>query len=386
VAKTVDVSIISSGANIADARLHRVTNALVNNGLCVELFAPGKIEDAPDSSPFLAVHTPSSSALGRLLGGKNFAARYLRSRVYLTQASGRVIYAISPESFALSYLTIHVKNLFRPKSRKQLFAVDLYEDYLQLIKDRAWAKRYFGLLGAIGKFVTVAALWAAKRADLTTVADKQVPPFDAQNRLVVRNLPDINTLTLSGERSSQPRAIYIGDLRKSRGLHAMLKAAALAPEWHFDFVGGISSGEASYVESWFQSHPEVRTRVKFHGRLPLTQAWKCASGAWVGLSLLEPTPAFIEAVPSKLYEYMTVGVATISTSLPRSKSLIESSGCGALADTPAQVAELLNRWGSPAGATELDRLRQSATAWAANNLDSKAEYEALAHQLRQLLA
>ena len=43
----IDVSIISSGANIGDARLHRLTNALLRQGLSVEIFAPGNQADAP---------------------------------------------------------------------------------------------------------------------------------------------------------------------------------------------------------------------------------------------------------------------------------------------------------------------------------------------------
>ena len=43
----IDVSIISSGASLADARLHRLTGALLRAGLSVEIFAPGSKQDTP---------------------------------------------------------------------------------------------------------------------------------------------------------------------------------------------------------------------------------------------------------------------------------------------------------------------------------------------------
>ena len=43
---TPDISIISSGASLADARLHRIVNALTRAGLNVEVLAPGNSADA----------------------------------------------------------------------------------------------------------------------------------------------------------------------------------------------------------------------------------------------------------------------------------------------------------------------------------------------------
>ena len=364
---SIDISIISSGANLADARLHRLTRALLREGLTVEIFAPGDIKDAPGA----IIRTP---LLGSSWSNRSLLARYYRSRVFVLRSRGRVIYAISPESVAPAFG-------FTKLLRKRL-AVDFFEDYLRLLKDRAWAHKYFGIVGWIASSDTKSALWFSQRADLTTVADVQVPPFDARNRLVVRNLPDASLLTKSGERSLTPRAIYIGDLRKSRGLQIMLEAAALAEDWEFDLVGGVAPADQEFVNRWFADNPGSKSRVRFHGRLAPAQSWKMAEGAWVGLSLLESTPAFIEAVPSKLYEYMSVGVATISTPLPRCIEIIESSKSGAIAATSLEVATLLNHWKNHP--QELDKLRSNGLKWAAENLDSEREYANFAAEMVKL--
>ena len=378
----IDISIISSGANLADARLHRLTRALLRGGLVVEIYAPGNLKDAPtpiDSNQRLIIRKPWFSSNWQKT---NLLARYYRSRLFVLRSRGRAIYAISPEAIAPTYLQTR---LLRKK-----FAVDLFEDYLQLLKDRKWASKYYGLIGFIAKSDTKSALWFAKRADLLTVADVQVPPLEAMHRLVVRNLPDTSMLTQSGERGAKPRAIYIGDLRKSRGLHSMLRLAELSPDWEFDFVGGVAPADQEFVNQWLVSQsfshslgqPSQHSRVRFHGKLAPTESWKVAAGAWVGLSLLESTPAFIQAVPSKLYEYMSVGLATISSPLPRCIDLIESSKSGVIADNPEAAAQWLQRWrDNPA---ELDHIRSHASTWASENLDSEREYAIFAAEMVKL--
>jgi len=367
----IDISIISSGASLADARLHRLTRALLRAGLSVEIFAPGNPKDAPSSTSKLFIRKPFLSNHWKI---SSLGPRYFRSRYFVFRSRGRVIYAISPEAIAPSFA---IAKLLRKK-----LAVDFFEDYLRLLNDRAWTKRYFGIVGWIAKSDTKSALWFAKRADLTTVADIQVPPFDARNRLVVRNLPDASLLTFSGERASTPHAIYIGDLRKSRGLHDMLRVAELASHWEFDFVGAVASSDQEFVNQWLRAHDPNQSRVRFHGRLAPQDSWKFAAGAWVGLSLLESTPAFVEAVPSKLYEYMAVGLATISTQLPRCVELIEVSRSGAIESTPEGVAERLKAWQE--NPEELDRLRSQGKKWAADNLDSEREYAIFAAEMVKL--
>lgn len=369
-----DISIISSGANLADARLHRLTRALLRAGLRVEVFAPGALKDAPQAegtAQSLVIRKPWFAATWK---NKSLIARYHRSRLFAFRARGRVLYAISPEAVAPSFA--------RAKFFGHKLAVDFFEDYLRLLQDRTWATKFFGIIGAIAKSDTRSALWFARRADLTTVADVQVPPFDARHRLVVRNLPDLSLLTKSGERGTTPRAIYIGDLRKSRGLHAMLRVAEICPDWEFDFVGGIAATDQQFVDRWFANNSSAIPRVRFRGKLPLNESWKFAAGAWVGLSLLELTPAFIEAIPSKLYEYMSVGLASISSPLPRCIELHSLSNFGAIETTPEGVAARLEYWTNHP--LELDQIRGQVQDWTTKNLDSEQEYVNFATEMVKL--
>jgi len=354
------VSLISSADQVTDARMHRLCGALVRSGCEVEVWALGSAKDAP-----------SGVAFHRAPGGKGFAARIIRDVVLPIRAQGDIWIVVAPDLLPMSWL------LARLKGRR--LVADVHEDYFELLKDRAWAT---GIVGALAKVIARLATKVASRADLTTVADVQVPPFGARNRLVVRNFPDLSLLTPSGELSPQPRAIYIGDVRTSRGIKTILEAAELSPKWSFDIVGNISTNDSDFINHWKSNSP-ARSRVTFHGRLTPSQSWSFAKGAWVGLSLLESTPAFSAAIPSKLYEYMASGLATISTPLPRCIELLEKSKGGVIANDAKAVAASLNTWATDS--TELIAMRKNAVMWATSNLNASAEYEAFVRAIKALI-
>lgn len=353
------VSLITSADNVADARLHRLTNAILKNGMQVDIWALGDSFDAPVGATF-----------NRAPGSKSKLARIIRDLLLPFKTIGEIVIVVAPDLIPLTYLVTRI--------RRQKMVADVHEDYVQLLLDRDWAN---GIVGKLAKVIAKSATYFAAKADLTTVADDHVPPFSAPNRMVVKNLPDASLITLSGELSQNPRAIYIGDIRKSRGLNTMLEVAEKSPDWSFDFVGNISESELDFVNNWLQTSTAA-SRVKFHGRLSPKDSWKFAEGAWVGLTLLESTPAFIEAVPSKLYEYAAAGLATISTPLPRCVELINQSGGGEIAASSEAVAGLLNSWAK--NPEPLKEMRSKALTWSREELKSEEQYQAFASAIRSL--
>ena len=356
----MQISLVSSADEVSDARLHRLCNALIKDGKTVQVVALGKAADAPAGVSFK-----------KAIGNKSFAARIIRDLTIPFQSSGKVVIVVAPDLLLTSWLI--------SKLRRQKLVADVHEDYLQLLKDRSWAK---GLIGLLAKLIAGAASSIAKSASLTTVADSHVPPIKAKNRLVVRNLPDSTLITPSGELSQTPTAIYIGDIRSSRGLKKILQSAEIATNWKFELIGSVAAADKEYVEIWQKTSPAA-SRVIFHGKLAPKQSWQFAKGAWVGLSLLDATPAFIDAVPSKLYEYLTSGLAVISTDLPRSAKVISESNSGVIANTPSEIANALIKF--EADKDLINQLRSNGANWAKNNLDSPAEYHRFTAAISNLL-
>lgn len=332
----VDVSFVTSGHDVADARLHRLAAAARRVGLTIEVLGLGRVEDAPRAEFVTA--TPRGS----------FARRAVLAMRYAVRARGRVLVALDPDSL-LACLVVA-----RPRGRR--VAADIHEDYEALLSDRSWAR---GPRGVVAARLARAATSAARRADLVIVADAHIPPRDVPDRLVVRNVPDLTMMPGPSALDEAPRALYVGDVRRSRGLLAMLDAIEAAPAWHLDVVGPVAAADADAVSDDELERRGLLERVRFHGRQPPERAWRLASGAWCGLALLEDTPAFRDAVPSKLYEYLGSGLAVVVSDLPRQRQLVELAGAGAVvaADTRAgaECAAVLRGWSDDVKAIEAHR-------------------------------
>ena len=119
-----------------------------------------------------------------------------------------------------------------------------------------------------------------------------------------------------------------------------------------------------------------------------TQAWALGAGAWAGLLLLAPTPAFVEAVPSKLYEYLACGLPVVTTDLPRSAALVRQAqagevvGVGPDETVGAAVAAVLRGWSQHPG--ELDAIRARLAAAAVARAAARTPYDELADALATL--
>jgi len=350
----IDVSIISSGHHVADARLHRLAASLHRAALSVEVIARGERFEAPPNARFRSA-----------FGNTGMFSRVMRALTLPFLASGEVIIAIDPD--------LSLPLLIAGNVRKRKVVCDVHEDYSALLRDRSWAK---GFVGVVARKIARDATTIAAGADLTIVADEHVPPLKAKNRIVVRNLPDLTIVQPAQIFDANPRAIYIGDVRKSRGLHAMLAAIESAPHWRLDVVGPVSAADQAFVDGWCSSSP-ARDRVRFYGRCAPAESWRIAQGAWVGLSILDATPAFLEAVPSKVYEYAAAGVGIISSPLPRVMALLD--GKAAFASTAGEIAAALEGWSSRPEEWEKARLASAKIG------ESGDPYSPFAERIRSLL-
>jgi glycosyltransferase involved in cell wall biosynthesis len=357
-----DVTILSSGHDVADARLHRHCAALRRAGLSVEVMARGSAADAPEHAGF------------RVATSRGIAGRGIQALTLPGRARGRVVVTLDPD-------LVPAARFRRVYSRGFRLAVDVHEDYVALLADRAWAR---GAVGVIAKAWARTAVALSRGADLTVVADEHVPPLAAANRLVVRNLPDLTHLPQPSDPDPAPRALYIGDVRESRGLFAMLRTIELAPDWQLDIVGPVAARDQARLSEW-QASSEAASRLRLHGRMPPQQAWKLASGAWAGMSLLSSTPAFESAIPSKVYEYLACGLPVLSTPIRRAAELVEQAGAGAVVADPEAAAATLNAWSSN-DREGFELRRKAAAEWSERFLAEPNPYDVFAGAIADLVA
>ncbi|MDX2971468.1 glycosyltransferase [Kribbella solani] len=353
-----DVGIITTGHDVADARLHKITAALRNRDLRVELWGLGDAAGGPAGA---VVHAGPRGTL---------VQRLARTAVLPWRTKAKVVMTVDPDMIPVTRLVTTI--------RRRKLVVDVHEDYERLLADRAWAQ---GPAGLPARLIVRAGSKLAAGADLTVVADSHLAPHQAKHRLVVQNLPDLGFLAPSPP-TGTPRAVYVGDLRTSRGLFDMVETVAAAPDWSLDLVGPVAQADRDQLEDRI-AQPELAGRVRLHGRQPPADAWRIARGAWASLAMLQPTPAFIEAMPSKIYEYLASGLPVLSTRLPRQTRVIEESGGGVLVDSVAEASGILRRWSADPG--ELEKLRDHALQWATDHLAKNTPYDDLADAILNLL-
>lgn len=319
------VTIVTTGHDVADARLHRTAAALRRAGADVEVHGLGDPALGPEGCRVLTA--PRGGKLGRLRQALTWPFR----------ARGDVLLTIDPET--------SVAALLSSRLRRRAWVADVHEDYAALLRDRSWVPR--PLLRVLQAGVAAMNVLIC-RADLVLVADEHVPPRRAANRHVLRNEPDFTLLPeLADPSPGAPwRAVYIGDNRISRGLQTMVEAVAATAHddepWHLDIVGPVAAGDEGWLTERLARSDAAH--IVAHGRQEPKRSWEIADGADIGLCLLAHTPAFAEAMPSKIYEYLACGLPTVATPLPRVAELLHRTGAGVLVDSVEETTTVLRRF------------------------------------------
>jgi glycosyltransferase involved in cell wall biosynthesis len=163
-------------------------------------------------------------------------------------------------------------------------------------------------------------------APATEAIARAWPP--AQTR-VVHNYPKA---VFAGEdgavsRLDPHRVLYVGGLSRARGLLVALEAVALARRQRplrLELVGWVMEAEVgaaierAVAQGWCLHIPWLAPEA-LAGH---------AAGAGIGLVTLLPLPNYLESLPTKLFEYMAMGIPVLASDFPLWRQLVGASGAG----------------------------------------------------------
>lgn len=134
---------------------------------------------------------------------------------------------------------------------------------------------------------------------------------------------------------------YMGWLNKERGTIATLEVVSkirATVKLDLLFVGPYGKDinenilyKESIEEEW----------ATFLGRLEPKKGWQEMSKCHVGLAVLENSPNFVESYPTKIFEYMLLGLPIIVSNFPLYKKIIDESQCGISVD-PSSLEDFEN--------------------------------------------
>jgi len=116
-------------------------------------------------------------------------------------------------------------------------------------------------------------------------------------------------------------------------LAAIVHAVKSGAKGQFTFVGGEESEISALRSLQGVSLLEERGILIFRERVPRDLVWEILRDSDIGLSVAPPIMVYREMSPTKLAEYMGVGLAVLATKgIPLQEQFVLESGAGVLVD------------------------------------------------------
>jgi glycosyltransferase involved in cell wall biosynthesis len=159
---------------------------------------------------------------------------------------------------------------------------------------------------------------------------------------------DINNFPIIGEfehalpwSMKREQVCFVGRVSSIRGIRQMVQAAALLRSSARLDLAGVFSEPA--VEAELKDHPGWQ-RVTKHGFLDRGGVHELMAHSVAGIVTLLPLPNHVDALPTKMFEYMSSGIPVIASHFPAWREIVEGNGCGICVDPldPAAIAAAID--------------------------------------------
>lgn len=362
----IRVAHVSSAHRTSDVRIHlREAASLSENGFDVTLVAVGHEIELPNTGVRL-VSLRARRRFSRVTLGSIAAVRAaLRTRAQIVHLHDpELVWAILP---------------LRLLGRRVVY--DAHED----LPSQMLSKSYLPVPArpVVGKFARVVVRAAAMSDHVVAATEKIAASFPPEKVSVVRNYPrlrhnDDDALAID----ERPFLVaYLGVMSEERGVRHLIEALDLdefPDHWRAVVAGPPSPatflGDMSRHPGW--------GRVDYKGFLSTDGARDLLLECRVGICALQRTEAYVDSLPTKMFEYFAAGMPVVASDFPLWRSIIEEHDCGLLIDetSPDAIAGAVARY---AREPELLR-RHSANALSA--AQGRLNWENEEHSLLQAYA
>jgi glycosyltransferase involved in cell wall biosynthesis len=314
---------------------------LARAGYDVHLVAPGARDEVIDGVHLHAVQRSGSGRLSRMTA--TVSAVYRKAR----ELDGDIYHVHDPELMPVALLLTR-------GGKKVVY--DSHEHLPQQIRTKPWIPR------PLRRPLAVVADAAERTATRFLSAVVTAEPY-VQERFLGRSprVVTVNNFPML-EEFARPDAAwdgkenavcYAGSISELRGAREMLAAITIA-ETRLLLAGRFSPAG---LEEELASDPGW-DRVEFLGVLSREELAAMLGRARAGLVVLHPVPNYLDANPTKMFEYMSAGIPVVASNFPAWARIVDAHRCGLCVDptSPAAIAEAIT-WlhEHPAEAEEMGR-------------------------------
>lgn len=160
----------------------------------------------------------------------------------------------------------------------------------------------------------------------------------------INNFPIIGELSPASEvREASSEVCYVGGIAAIRGICEMVEALEMTgADIRLNLVGAFAEADTRERVRNMPGWSKVREWGE-QGREGVRDAM---ARSVAGLVTLHPTANYIEALPIKMFEYMSAGIPVIASDFPLWRDIVEGSGCGICVDPldSAQIARAIEEF------------------------------------------
>ena len=192
--------------------------------------------------------------------------------------------------------------------RRVPVVVDVHEDVPAQVRHKQWVPR---LLRPAAAWAAARALRLAERFGTVTLAEVGYRHLFRRDHPVFPNYPAAGSLPALAPDAGY--LVYVGDITAERGAWDMVEAAGLLAERRpLRLVGRCPEDLARGLQARAVA---LGVELEIMGPLPHFQAMEAAAGASAGFSLLHALPNYVGSMPTKVIEYLALGVPVVASDL-----------------------------------------------------------------------
>lgn len=172
-------------------------------------------------------------------------------------------------------------------------------------------------------------MWASGHFDHIITVTKTAHRFETLNSTAVKNYPELQSLpsNISHPDKTDPIVTYIGNITELRCAIEMVEAVNIVGKKRkVKLVLGGNVAPESLLDKLKKLNGWNFT--DYIGWLEREQIVEIMSKTRVGLVVLKPIPNHLDALATKLLEYLALGVPVISSDLALHRDIIEKNDCG----------------------------------------------------------
>ena len=227
----------------------------------------------------------------------------------------------------------------RLKRKGKKIIYDVHEDVPRQILTKGWVPA--ALRKSISWLLERIENHAARKFDYVITATPYIR--DRYLKLTKRTV-DINNYPMLSELhepdaswGKKERVVcYVGGIGKARGIREMVKAIGMT-----DYSLLLAGKFTSSAERDLAARQNEWKKVIEMGHIDRIRVRDVLSRSMAGLVVLHPTLNYIDALPVKMFEYMSAGIPVIASRFPLWEEILKTNNCGICVD-PLDAEEIAN--------------------------------------------